>query len=351
MFFTTIFLAASAAAFPLSSNYSLPTIKARESCSPGINCVGTNQWFLCNPTGLAIVQPVAPGMICSNNQMIAAPVGGAAAGTIGSAPHTAAPSAAAPSSSQTPATTKAPASSSAAPTSSQPATSSNSAAPAPSSSASAASAPAASGAAISYTGDGSSWPTMNKWLSFDQLWTKNSAVMQKSCSQYNEANNSDEEIAAIKSAITSVAQSANIDNRFVLAIMMQESKGCVRVPTTKYSVANPGLMQDYAGSASCNSAIWSSGALVTPGTAQNPCPSDTITKMVTEGITGTAASSEEALGPLFKGIGKNTAQAYFQTARKYNSGPTSIPANGDLSSGGSTSSYASDVANRLIGAM
>jgi hypothetical protein len=75
------------------------------------------------------------------------------------------------------------------------------------------------------------------------MWTNNMAIISISCTQFSEDNNSDQESADVKSAIQSVAQSSGIDERFILAIMMQESKGCVRVPTTDYSVENPGLMQ------------------------------------------------------------------------------------------------------------
>jgi hypothetical protein len=34
-----------------------------------------------------------------------------------------------------------------------------------------------------------------------------------------------------------------VDHRFVLAVLMQESHGCVRVNVTSGGVRNPGLMQ------------------------------------------------------------------------------------------------------------
>ncbi|KAK5108515.1 hypothetical protein LTR62_008255 [Meristemomyces frigidus] len=378
----TLSFALCATAFPVFSNTTTPII-LRDSCTPGsVICLSDTIFALCNPGVPLIGQPVAAGMVCfeyqgkfaatantatssSSAQPAYTPNSSAMSSTAIATTYTPvlpnrpansssvfisyAPTSTASSVSTVVSTTQ-PASNMSAPASSSTATSSNAASTSqPAATSTAGAAPVSTGTGISYTGDGSNWPGMNSWLSFDQMWGKNVPAMKISCSQFDESNNSDDEISSIKSAIQSVAQSSNIDPRFVLAIMMQESKGCVRVPTTKYSVANPGLLQCYAGQASCNTAIWSSGAMVTPGTAQNPCPSNMITNMITEGVKGTAASSSVGLAPLFATVGKTTAQGFYMTARKYNSG--SIPADGNLSEGGSTSSYASDVANRLIGAM
>ncbi len=93
-----------------------------------------------------------------------------------------------------------------------------------------------------YTGDGSSgagWPDISAWIgSFDTMWNANLANMKSSCQ--GEANNSDAELADLKAAIQAQASSTGIDARFALAIMMQESGGCVRVVTTNYGVRNPG---------------------------------------------------------------------------------------------------------------
>ena len=48
------------------------------------------------------------------------------------------------------------------------------------------------------------------------------------------------------------ADATGVDHRFILAVIMQESGGCVRAPTTNYGVRNPGLMQDHNGSGTCN---------------------------------------------------------------------------------------------------
>lgn len=85
-----------------------------------------------------------------------------------------------------------------------------------------------------YTGVGTTaagWPDMSAWVNFDSMWTANMAYISISCTQFGEPNNSDQESADLKTAIQSVASSSSIDQRFILAVVMQESKGCVRAPT------------------------------------------------------------------------------------------------------------------------
>lgn len=96
-----------------------------------------------------------------------------------------------------------------------------------------------------YTGDGSTsagWPSESQWTSYDSAWEANLATISISCAQFGVDNNSDQENSDLKSAISEVAASSGVDERFILAVVMQESKGCVRAPTTTYSVRNPGLM-------------------------------------------------------------------------------------------------------------
>lgn len=93
----------------------------------------------------------------------------------------------------------------------------------------------------------------------------NTPDMKASCAQWGVPDDSDDEIADMRSAILSIGADAGIDPRFILAIIMQvstarttvvslegtnslqESTGCVRVITTAYSVFNPGLMQSHNG--------------------------------------------------------------------------------------------------------
>lgn len=159
--------------------------------------------------------------------------------------------------------------------------------------------------------------------------------MKASCSQFGVPNNSDSEISDLKSAIQEVASSTGIDSRFILAIIMQESNGCVRAPTTVYSIANPGLMQSHEGSGSCNSG----------SSVQNPCPKSQMVQMITDGTAGTATG--DGLQQCLAKSGASDVSKYYKAARIYNSG--SLDASGNLGQGVATHCYATDVANRLTG--
>lgn len=154
--------------------------------------------------------------------------------------------------------------------------------------------------------------------------------MRKSCSNLGYgADNSEQELADIKASIEELSKQCNVDARFALAIMEQESGGCVRVKSTANANLNPGLFQSHAGSGSC--------------IGVDPCPQTQIHQMVQDGICGTAA------GPGLQQLlaGGSGAQKYYVTARMYNSGSPSP--DGDLAHGGATPCYCSDIANRLIG--
>ncbi|KAF2763652.1 hypothetical protein EJ03DRAFT_283713, partial [Teratosphaeria nubilosa] len=188
-----------------------------------------------------------------------------------------------------------------------------------------------------YTGDGSTsagWPAQSSWASFGDLWTANTALISQSCTQFSESNNSDEETSNLQSAISSLASSSGIDARFILAIVMQESGGCVRAPTTNYGVTNPGLMQSHDGTGSCNN-----------GGVQDPCPQSEITQMIEDGTTGT--SEGDGLEQTLRQAGCEDVSRYYKAARIYNSG--SIAQSKNLDDGVATHCYASDVANRLTG--
>ena len=66
--------------------------------------------------------------------------------------------------------------------------------------------------------------------------------------------NTETEVAVIKSSIEVAASASGLDHRFILAVMMQESSGCVRIPTS-YSptegIRNPGLFQGANGDHTC----------------------------------------------------------------------------------------------------
>ncbi|KAF2653143.1 hypothetical protein K491DRAFT_662465 [Lophiostoma macrostomum CBS 122681] len=187
-----------------------------------------------------------------------------------------------------------------------------------------------------YTGDGSpdsGWPKQSDWVSFDALWIANQGLIQVACAQWGLEENSEIENSAIYEGLNRTASSSALPPAFLLAIMMQESRGCVRVPTTFGSVSNPGLFQSHEGPSSCNN-----------GTVVSPCPNNTISGMISEGAgIGLQFGLTQAL---------NQSRAtddskFYKAARIYNSG--SIDPSGDLGRGGATHCYSSDIANRLQG--
>lgn len=159
--------------------------------------------------------------------------------------------------------------------------------------------------------------------------------MGGSCNQFGTAVDSTQEINDIYDAIQAAATATRVDHRFILAIMMQESGGCVRAPTSNFGVRNPGLMQDHNGAGTCNDV----------GTVQNPCPTAQISQMISEGAAGTPDGDG-----LAQCINESTAgdvSAFYKGARIYNSG--SVDPSGNLGLGVATHCYASDIANRLTG--
>ena len=74
-------------------------------------------------------------------------------------------------------------------------------------------------------------------------FNNNKGLMGSSCSQFGVANNSPDETGKIYDAIQAAATATKVDHRFILAVVLQESGGCVRAPTTNYGVRNPGIMQ------------------------------------------------------------------------------------------------------------
>lgn len=165
----------------------------------------------------------------------------------------------------------------------------------------------------------------------------NRGVMKGSCAQWAVPDNSDEEIDHIKHSVQTVAQSSGVDPRFILAVIMQESNGCVRVPTTSYSVSNPGLMQSHAGTGSCNDGT----------NVLTPCPKSQILQMVKDGAEGTASGAglKQCLAQVGGRGGR--VSTYYRAARCYNSG--SVAPSGNLGQGIATPCYVSDIANRLLG--
>ncbi|KAE9374629.1 hypothetical protein N431DRAFT_464865 [Stipitochalara longipes BDJ] len=188
-----------------------------------------------------------------------------------------------------------------------------------------------------YLGNGSSFPKESQWVSFENMFNNSKKAMLSSCKQYKMPNDDESELSAIYDAIQQVAKETKVDHRFILAIIMQESGGCVRVPTSNFGVRNPGLMQDHNGAATCNSDITHK--------VQNPCPSKVILEMIREGTAGT--KSGDGLAQCINESKAGDVTAFYKAARIYNSGE--IAPSGNLQDGTATYCYASDVANRLTG--
>lgn len=171
--------------------------------------------------------------------------------------------------------------------------------------------------------------------------------MKSSCSNnWNVPDDTDTEIAEMRDTILSVGADTGMDPRFILAIIMQESSGCVRVITTSYSHANPGLMQSFNGTGTCNP---NNAEADLPGVTstgvQTPCPASEIRQQILDGTNGTVWGP--GLVQDMQQQGHTDVSGYYRTARLYNGG--SLEADGNLIGPCCTASYASDVANRLTG--
>ena len=130
-------------------------------------------------------------------------------------------------------------------------------------------------------------------------------LKSESCmNAFNVPNNSDQEIDFLKQAVIQASDQTGIDKRFILAIAMQESNGCVHVHSTVSpdgKVRNPGLMQDHDGDHTCNlhkdnnnariktiktsfeSYAWNADNMLAN------CPEEMITGMINDGVQGTTA--------------------------------------------------------------
>lgn len=161
---------------------------------------------------------------------------------------------------------------------------------------------------------------------------------------YRVESNSDVEIATLLWAINDVAKETLLDHRFILAIIMQESGGCVRVPTSYFVLRNPGLMQTRNGNAFCNDCHENSTCEDEMSEGHSPCPPETIVNMVREGAIGT--NEGDGLVQCLNKSGAQDVSAYYKAARLYNSGEISQRG---LEWGGANNCYAMDIANRLTG--
>lgn len=71
--------------------------------------------------------------------------------------------------------------------------------------------------------------------------------LANACTQWQVQENSPEEIDELLDTISQVAEEGGIDPRVLLAITLQESHGCLRVPSTMGSQKNPGVLQSHGG--------------------------------------------------------------------------------------------------------
>lgn len=132
-----------------------------------------------------------------------------------------------------------------------------------------------------YNGNGSiasGWPSEISWISYNDMWTASRQTIARSCDTLYEAPNmSDREIQDLYDSIKVVARETRVDHRFILAAIMQETKGCVRAKTSVSpdgTVVNPGLLQSFRGTHTCNDK---------DGKVSTPCPRDQIEGMVRDG--------------------------------------------------------------------
>ena len=176
-----------------------------------------------------------------------------------------------------------------------------------------------------YTGTWDTFPKPDEWVSFDDMWKANEPGLHQSCEFLGyDDNNSPQNIQDIYDAIQNRANASLVDHRFIFAVILQESHGCVHVHSTNNGIVNPGLMQSHGGE------------------SYNPFhKTQSILAMVQDGTQGT--STGDGLVQTLNQYGN-----YASAARAYNSGY--IPKSGDLSqAAGATACYVSDIANRLTG--
>ncbi|KAF2214683.1 hypothetical protein CERZMDRAFT_90188 [Cercospora zeae-maydis SCOH1-5] len=192
---------------------------------------------------------------------------------------------------------------------------------------------------------------MSEWLSWEELIDANKARFAAACKYWEVPENSPMEIAVLLDLIPRISEEGGVDPRVVLAMILQESHGCLRVPETLGSHRNSGVLQSHNGNGTCNTNVIEAGE---PGPMKNPhlvsvdCPSSQIETMIRDGVLGTRAGrGVMQLMDQEHGLGYLDAQMWYRVARAYNSG--SVDPSDNLEMGAATHGYCSDVANRLVG--
>ena len=152
--------------------------------------------------------------------------------------------------------------------------------------------------------------------------------MYNACSNLglNTPNDNLTQLQQIYAGIQQVALASLVDHRFILAVVVQESLGCLYVGSTTsqgVAVPNPGIMQSHN------------------GTSYNESDSaNSIVKMLQDGTQGTVWG--DGLVQLINKYGN-----IYEAARGYNSGSVNST---DLNYAfAATGSYVSDIANRMTG--
>lgn len=101
-----------------------------------------------------------------------------------------------------------------------------------------------------YQGNASNFPPASRWVSFDDMWTANLDTFKYSCGWLDRgADNTPAMIADMHAAIQDRANASLVDQRIILATVIQETNGCPLVAHTTSSggTRNPGLMQSHNG--------------------------------------------------------------------------------------------------------
>lgn len=174
---------------------------------------------------------------------------------------------------------------------------------------------------------------MSEWKTFDELWEGYKPMLGQNCdTAFKVPNNTPEDTENIRKALLSQSKVGGVPSTFALALMMQESLGCVHVPTTANAVQNPGLFQAHDGNGTCYQ--------------KATCSADEITQMAHDGICGTV--SGPGLEQLGKMAGSSGAETWYRAARLYNSG-VNVPLENLNDGGTATNCYCMDIANRVVG--
>ncbi|KAL8653025.1 MAG: hypothetical protein Q9210_002343 [Variospora velana] len=177
----------------------------------------------------------------------------------------------------------------------------------------------------------SQFPPKSAWVSLNCLISHARPAMVTSFN--NGPSEADNAIAAIKA----VSRQARIDPRIAFAVMMQESSGKVR-PIIGDTGKSYGLFQ-----------VQQPGIPLCNNYAKNHCPKSVITSQVQNGIYGHNGTSTPPQAPGLAYWMRVQRDNIGRAVRGYNSG--SVPNPSDLTNATATRSYASDIANRLVGGL